>query len=40
LLQREARIYVCRVDEGTVGELAVVPDFYGIPTGEEVWTVG
>jgi len=40
VLEREARIYLCRVDEGVMRELAAVADYDGIPSSAGVWIAG
>jgi hypothetical protein len=40
VLDREARVYLCHLDQGIMRQLAAVPDYNGIPTSDSVWLVG
>lgn len=40
VIEREARIYWCLLDQGVIRQVAAVPDYNGIPTSAEVWVMG
>lgn len=40
VIDREARVYLCDLDGGTVELVAAIPDFAGIPHPKSVWIQG
>ena len=40
VLHREARVYLCDLDRGTVELVAAIPDFGGIPHPKSAWIAG
>lgn len=40
ILRREARVYLCDLDAGSIDLVAIIPDYAGIPQPKSVWIEG